>query len=275
VSDDPEQLAARYGALATVVRRGGRAYPAAYAVAPKLRFVVGSDPLVLDPELAAGGAGHLAAVRERVPWMYDGAILCLDRMHGDTMSLRPAGYFGRISTCDALRAEDGDALRDRADALAGGDPLRDGSGRAAGLGVTVVAVLQNHVVLGRRAGLPIGEGTWHVVPAGMAELGVDVAETAVTELREELGLSCAAADLRLLGVGFDLLRLVPEIVYRVDIDADPEAVVAAAPRDEHDAFDIHLIDEDIGVWSVWKHYAPLELAAPGAAALALLEDSAP
>jgi 8-oxo-dGTP pyrophosphatase MutT (NUDIX family) len=266
VSDDPEQLAARYGSLANVVRRGGRAYPAAYVAAPQLRFVVGSDPLALDDELAAGGAAHLAAVRERVPWMYDGAILCLDRLDGDVMSLRPGGYWGRISTCDALRAEDGDALRDRADALAGGDPLRDGTGRAAGLGVTVVAVVRGQVVLGRRAGLPIGEGTWHVVPAGMAEVGVDIVHAAVTELREELGLEAAPADLRLLGVGFDLLRLVPEVVYRVDLDADPEAVLAAAPRDEHDAFALHPVGDD-----VWSVYAPLELAAPGAAAIALLE----
>jgi 8-oxo-dGTP pyrophosphatase MutT (NUDIX family) len=274
VSDDPEQLAARYGALATVVRRGGRAYPAAYAVAPALRFAVGSDPLTLDPELAAGGAAHLAAVRERVPWMYDGAILCLDRIDGDVMTLRQGGYWGRVSTCDALRAEPGDALRDRADALAVGDPLHCGTGRAAGLGVTVLAVVRGHVVLGRRAGLPIGEGTWHVVPAGMAEVGVKVGETAVTELREELGLDAAATDLRMLGVGFDLLRLVPEVVYRVDLDADPEAVVAAAPRDEHDAFELHAIAADGTVPTVWEHFEPLELAAPGAAALALLEQYA-
>ncbi len=264
MSDDPEQLATRYGGLAEVVRRAGRVYPAAFVALSSLRFVVGSDPVVLDPQLAAGGAAHLAAVRERVPWMYDGAILCLDRLHDDQMSLRPGGYWGRISTCDALRAEDGDALRARADALAGGDPLRNGSGRAAGLGVTVVAVVGGHLILGRRAGLPIGEGTWHVVPAGMAEVDVAVADTAVVELREELGVEAPTAP-RLLGVGFDLLRLVPEIVYRVDIDADPEAVVAAAPRDEHDAFELHTLE------TVWSRFAPLELAAPGAAALALLE----
>lgn len=265
MSDDPEQLAGRYGALATVVRRGGRAYPAAFVSASELHFAVGSDPVVLDPQLAAGGAAHLAAVRERVPWMYDGAVLCLDRVDGDTVTLRPGGYWGRISTCDALRAEDGDVLRDRADALAGGDPLRNGTGRAAGLGITVVAVVRGHVVLGRRAGLPIGEGTWHVVPAGMAEVATSVVDAAVIELREELGVEAAATELRLLGLGFDLLRLVPEAVYRVDLDADPDALVAAAPREEHDAFELHTPG------SVWERFAPLELAAPGAAAIALLE----
>jgi hypothetical protein len=276
VSGDPAQLATRYDGLANVVRRGGRAYPAAYQPLPALRVSVGSDPVVLDGDLAAGGAAHLAAVRDRVPWMYDGAILCLDRLEGDALSLRPGGYWGRISTGDALLAEDGDKLRDRADALAGGDPLRDGSGRAAGIGITVVAVVGGHVVTGRRSGLPIGHGTWHVVPAGMAEVGAGLVEAAVIELREELAVDAAGADLRLLGVGWDLLRLLPEVVYRVDIDADPAAVVASAPRDEHDAFELHALAPDGTLPSVWTRFAPLELAAPGAAAIALLEaDSRP
>ena len=48
--------------------------------------------------------------------------------------------------------------------------------------------------------------------------------------------------------------------------AEVEAVVAAAPRDEHDAFELHTAA------SVWERFAPLELAAPGAAAIALLEE---
>ena len=96
--------------------------------------------------------------------------------------------------------------------------------------------------------------------------------TAIAELREELGLDAASQRLRLLGVGFDLLRLVPEVVYRIDIDADPEAVLAAAPREEHDAFELHAIAPDGTVPTIWSRFAPLELAAPGAAAIALLED---
>jgi 8-oxo-dGTP pyrophosphatase MutT (NUDIX family) len=283
MSEDPEQLAARYGALATVVRRGGRAYPAAYAALTALEVVVGSDPLVVDDELAAGGAAHLAAVRARVPWMYDGTVIALDRLAGAVLHVAPSGFFARIATGDALRAEAGDALRTRAEALAGGDPLRSGRGRAAGIGVTVLATLPlgdgRAVVLGRRAGLPIGHGTWHVVPAGMAEPHDGVVDpfvaTAVEELQEELGVECPPADLRLLGLGWDLLRLVPELIYRVDLDADAEAVLAAAPREEHDALVLHAIDSHGRVPSVWSTYAPLQLAAPGAAALALLEDCGP
>jgi hypothetical protein len=284
MSADPEHLARRYGALATVVRRGGRAYPAAYERRTALRVAVGSDPLVVDPGLRAGGAGHLAAVRERVPWMYDGELLGMDRIEGGLVTVAPCRYFDRMATGDALWAAGDDALRDRADQLAFGDPLRLGTGRAAGFGVTTVATLRDAdggrvLVLGRRDGLPIAPGAWHVVPAGMAELShVDVGaedpfrSTAVEELREELGVAAREEDLGLLGIGWDLLRLVPDVVYRLDLDLGVDAVLAGAPRDEHSALEHWPVTPE-GLAALWAAHGPRDLVAPGAAAIALLEAS--
>jgi 8-oxo-dGTP pyrophosphatase MutT (NUDIX family) len=282
MSADPERLAARYGALATVVHRAGRAYPAAYEHRTTLRVALRDAPLPIDPALLDGGAAHLAAVRERVPWMYDGTVVGMERIDAEHVVCTPSSYFDRIATGDALRAEDGDALRDRADELALGDPLRLGTGRAAGFGVTTVATLLGEdggrvLVMGRRVGLPVEPGAWHVVPAGMAEPHDGAADpflaTALVELEEELGVTGAdPAGVRLLGLGWDLLRLMPDVVYRVDLDLDAADVLARAPREEHGELKAVPVTPE-GLAAFWATHEPREVAAPGAAALALLDET--
>jgi 8-oxo-dGTP pyrophosphatase MutT (NUDIX family) len=137
-----------------------------------------------------------------------------------------------VATGDALA---GDAsLRARAADLAGGDPLRRGDGRAAAIGLSVATVLPGgRVVLGRRrADLPLDPGRWHVVPSGMLEPEDDpIAGALAREAAEELGVAVDAGAARMLGLGWDLLRLRPEVCLAIEVDALP----AGAGGDEFDA----------------------------------------
>jgi 8-oxo-dGTP pyrophosphatase MutT (NUDIX family) len=203
-----------------------------------VRVVVDDGPWPVDPALRAGGAGHLAALRRRVPAMHDGPVLAMTAVDGGVVRARRAGYFDMVATADALVGDR--VLRERALALAGGDPLRRGDGRVAAIGLSVAAVVPGgRVLLGRRrAGLPLDPGRWHVVPSGMLEPGSDpIAAAVACEAREELGMAVDPAAVRVLGLGWDLARLRPEVCVALTLDAVP----ARAGGDEFDvveAFDL-------------------------------------
>jgi 8-oxo-dGTP pyrophosphatase MutT (NUDIX family) len=221
-----------------------------------VRVVVDDGPWPVDLALRAGGAAHLAALRGRVPAMHDGAVLAMTAVDGGTVRARRAGYFDMVATADALAGDA--ALRARAVELAGGDPLRRGKGPVAALGLSVATVLPDgRVLLGRRrAGLPLDPGAWHVVPSGMLEPEPDpIAAALAREGREELGVEVDRGAVRMLGLGWDLARLRPEVCLALAL----EAVPARAGGDEFDA---------VEAFDVASPPAPLT---PGAAcALALL-----
>jgi hypothetical protein len=104
-----------------------------------VRVVVDEGPWPVDPALRAGGAAHLAALRRRVPAMHDGPVLAMTAVQGGLVRVRRAGYFDMVATADALAGDP--ALRARALALAGADPLRRGDGRVAAIGLSVAATL--------------------------------------------------------------------------------------------------------------------------------------
>jgi 8-oxo-dGTP pyrophosphatase MutT (NUDIX family) len=203
-----------------------------------VRVVVDDGPWPVDPALRAGGAAHLAALRGRVPAMHDGTVLAMTAVEGGVVRARRAGYFDMVATADALAGDA--ALRGRAVELAGGEPLRRGDGRVAALGLSVAAVLPGgRVLLGRRrAGLPLDPGAWHVVPSGMLEPDADpIAAAVAREGREELSMEVDRGAVRMLGLGWDLARLRPEVCVALAL----EAVPARAGGDEFDvveAFDV-------------------------------------
>jgi 8-oxo-dGTP pyrophosphatase MutT (NUDIX family) len=226
-----------------------------------VRVVVDDRPWAVDPALRAGGTAHLAALRRRVPAMHDGPVLAMTAIHGGVVRARRAGYFDMVATGDALAGDP--ALRARALALAGHDPLRRGDGRVAAIGLSVAATLPGgRVVLGRRrADLPLDPACWHVVPSGMLEPGPDpIAAAVAREAREELGVDIDPGAVRLLGLGWDLERLRPEVCAALTLDAVP----ARAGGDEFDV---------VEAFDVARPPAPLT---PGAAcALALLGKERP
>ena len=89
------------------------------------------------------------------PGAHDGPVLVLDRLEGPTLHAAPSGYFAAVATTDSLRAEwerEGfGPLRARAHELAGADPLRNGHGRAAAIGLAAAGVREGRVLLGRRS----------------------------------------------------------------------------------------------------------------------------
>jgi 8-oxo-dGTP pyrophosphatase MutT (NUDIX family) len=221
-----------------------------------VRVEVDDGPWPVDPALRAGGAGHLAALRRRVPAMHDGPVLAMTSIAGGLVRARRAGYFDMVATADAL-AGDG-ALRARATAMAGGDPLRRGDGRVAALGLSVAATVPGgRVLLGRRRPeLPLDPGVWHVVPSGMLEPHPDpIAAAVAREALEELGLAVDPGAVRMLGLGWDLARLRPEVCVALALQAAP----ARAGGHEFDV---------VEAFEIARPPAPLT---PGAAcALALL-----
>jgi 8-oxo-dGTP pyrophosphatase MutT (NUDIX family) len=197
-----------------------------------VRVVVEDGPWPVDAALRAGGQAHLQALRAHSPAMHDGRVLAMTRIDAATIHARAAGYFDMVATGDALAADP--ALRRRADALAGGDPLRRGDGRVAAIGLSLAAIVPGgRVLLGRRrADLPLDPGRWHVVPSGMLEPEADPIATGLArEAREELGIALDGAAVRILGLGWDLARLRPEVCAAVELDALPPA----AGGDEFDA----------------------------------------
>ena len=221
-----------------------------------VRVVVQDGPWAVDPALRAGGAAHLAALRRRAPAMHDGPVLAMTSVRGAVVHARRAGYFDMVATADAL-ALDG-ALRARAVEVAGGDPLRRGDGRVAALGLSVAATLPDgRVLLGRRrAELPLDPGAWHVVPSGMLEPEPDPIGAAVArEALEELGVAADLSAVRMLGLGWDLARLRPEVCVALAL----EAVPVRAGGDEFDVVEAFPVPRP-----------PSPLTAGAACALALL-----
>jgi 8-oxo-dGTP pyrophosphatase MutT (NUDIX family) len=221
-----------------------------------VRVVVDDRPWPVDPALRAGGAGHLAALRRRVPAMHDGPVLAMTAVSGGVVHARRAGYFDMVATADALAGDP--ALRARAAAAAGDDPLRRGDGRVAALGLSAAATLPDgRVLLGRRRPeLPLDPGAWHVVPSGMLEPDPDPIAAAVTrEALEELGVAVDPSAVRVLGLGWDLARLRPEVCVAFAL----EAVPARAGGDEFDVVEAFAVA-----------HPPSPLTAGAACALALL-----
>ena len=221
-----------------------------------VRVVVDDGPWPVDVALRAGGAAHLAALRRRVPAMYDGPVLSMTAVSGAVVHARAAGYFDMVATADALAHDP--ALRARGATLAGGDPLHRGDGRVAAVGLSFAATLPDgRVLLGRRrADLPLDPGAWHVVPSGMLEPEPDPIGTAVArEALEELGVAADATAVRTLGLGWDLARLRPEVCVALAL----EAVPARAGGDEFDVVEAFAIARP-----------PSPLTAGAACALSLL-----
>ena len=286
-ADPCERLADRYPAASFVVRRD-RVYPAVAVPSPRAELspadLVVMRTRALHPDAALRGAGavHLDSILAAHPGTYDGPVAAMVDRRADAMVLAPGTYFDMLATCDALQAEWSDSpgptpMRDLADALAGGDPLTSGSGRVAAAGVSVAVTVDRdgatHVLLGRRAaGVATDAGRWHVAPSGMVE-PTHIAESTgalhplvssmVRELAEETGITAAPAP-TLLGIGFDMLRLRPEVCLRVHLAGD----VAQALTEEFDRSALVPLDPD----ALWAAHPPETLTPAAAATLALLED---
>jgi 8-oxo-dGTP pyrophosphatase MutT (NUDIX family) len=225
--------------------------PLAVSFADAVVLVPGGPDL--DPDLLAGGLAHLDGLRATRD-MFNGETLCwLGPDPAGGIQVVRGRYFDMLATCDAIRAEGlAGPLRDRATAACGGDPLASGRGRAAAIGVTVLATkpgdLSGEAVpvltLGRRnPRLATDPGRWHVVPSGMLEAAAGdrhLARTVATELDEELGVTVTPTDVEaratVLGLAHDRWRLRPEIVVRLDLTAD-EASAAVPQGGEFDAFE--------------------------------------
>ena len=165
-----------------------------------VRVVVDDGPWPVDPALRAGGAAHLAALRRRVPAMHDGPVLAMTAVERRVVRARRAGYFDMVATADALAGDP--ALRARAVALAGEDPLRRGDGRVAAMGLSVAARCPTGACCSGAGApsLPLDPGAWHVVPSGMLEPEPDPIGAAVArEALEELGVAADPRAVRMLG----------------------------------------------------------------------------
>ena len=218
----------------------------------EVRTVAARPP---DPALRGSGAAALAALRADRPRLHDGRLLVLDELRDGVLTVREGGYFDHVAIGLAVAAEP--AARELATRLAGGDPLRSGRGRSAGIGVSVTCVVEG--------------GRWHVAPSGMLETAprLPLHATAAREGFEELGISAAPEAFRLLGVGWDLRRLTPEVALRLDLEADAGLAGRLAP-DEFTEGRIWPLDDLAGFWAA---HGPEELTPPAAAAVALLQAS--
>jgi 8-oxo-dGTP pyrophosphatase MutT (NUDIX family) len=287
-------LADRYPGAA-VVERAGRVYPVAvrrtHAALDRVLALRPDRQAWIDPELLSLGRDHLEAVRSRTPGMHDGAVAVFDRVQEDgTLQGSASGYFAMVATCDALQDEwqQGEAdvatpLRERAEQLATpyGGVLASGRGRAAAVGVSVICEVPTAAgpaaVLGRRrASIATDAGMWHVVPSGMVEpdTATPLLRTAQRELAEELKLrrEVRPAELRVLGVAFDLLRLRPDVCLHLRLtEDDVDGSQLTLPGDEFSRVElVPLIPAGLADW--WEGHPPASVTAAAAGALALLED---
>ena len=281
-------LARIYSSLALVVTRSGLSYPTAVApLSPRdpQNFVVAEERTPpLDPVLCKGGAPHLSALRESSVDLHNGAVLVLSSLKASVLLATPSTYFANVTTADALRHEYIERgigpLRERAHACANGNPLRCGGGRAAAIGVTVTVTVPSGasraLLVGRRRNdLAADPGLWDVGPSGTLEpetKGDPLFQAADRELTEELPvLQIPRAQMTILGVGFDLLRLRPEVVLRLDL-ADEAALPKQAALDQSEYMDSELIDlTREGLERFWSSRNPSAITPSGAAAVALLE----
>jgi 8-oxo-dGTP pyrophosphatase MutT (NUDIX family) len=229
-------------------------------------------PRPADPGLRARGAPALAALRADRPRLHDGRLLVLDALDGGVLAVREGSYFDHVAIGLAVAGED--EARDLATRLAGGDPLRSGAGRSAGIGVSVTCVVEGGtgLLLGRRRpDLAVEGGRWHVAPSGMLEASPErpLHATAARECAEELGIVRPPGAFRLLGIGWDLRRLTPEVALRLDLEDGSELAGRLAP-DEFTEGRIWPLDDLPGFWAA---HGPDALTPPAAAAIALLQAS--
>jgi 8-oxo-dGTP pyrophosphatase MutT (NUDIX family) len=300
MSFDP--LFAIYRNFATMVQRVDRVYPAAVEShrdgTPLGLAVLAERPLQIDPGLRAAGQQHLQEVAARSSRMHDGRVLAFVAADGFPLVCGHGGYFDAIATSDSLRAEyldfvadegtkraglDALPLRRLAHEVCGGDPLRSGSGRVAAIGVsvavTVPAARGRALLLGLRSHtVATDPDMWHVAPSGTLEPGgtdpvIDVVER---ELCEELGVrleepAALSTRLRPLGIGFDLLRLRPEICLQLDLTAQdiPAEGIVVAPGEFQDRCLVEL--SNAGLSEFWDRHPPETLTPAAAATIALLE----
>jgi 8-oxo-dGTP pyrophosphatase MutT (NUDIX family) len=246
-------------------------HPAAFL--PLARLAVRTAaPRAADPGLRARGAPALAALRADRPALHDGRLLVLDRFDAGTLVVREGSYFDHLAVGLAVAADP--QARATATALAGGDPLRDGTGRSAGIGVSVTCVVDGGtgLLLGRRRpDLAVEGGRWHVAPSGMLEAAPELPlhATAARECLEELGVTRPPGAFRLLGVGWDLRRLTPEIALRLDLE-DGAGLASRLAPDEFTEGRVWPLADLAGFWAA---HGPDELTPPAAAAVALLQAS--
>lgn len=299
---DFEPLAKLYGNVANVVRRAGRVHPA--AIEPHGAAAAGlvepsPDPAWIDPALRAAGRRHLELVQSRSPRMHNGRVMACVTSAGFPLTCAPAGYFDAIATSDSLRAELLDAmgdgppaqlldvlpLRRLAHAACDEDPLHSGRGRVAAVGVSVAVTLPTvpvrALVLGlRNHEVATDPDMWHVAPSGTLEPSKqDPVLTLIEhELYEELGIRVVRpaelpGRLSVLGVGFDLLRLRPEICLRLDLLPEelPQAGVSLSPREFQDNRLIEISQSSLSAF--WEAHPPELLTPAAASTVALLEST--
>lgn len=193
----------------------------------------------IDAELRRRGQAHLDAVRERSPGMFDGPVLALERIEDGVIHAVRASYFDMVATCDALAGDS--ELRAYAEELAGPDPLLNGYGRAAAIGVTAVVIRNGRFTLGRRADhLALDPGLWHVVPSGTVDAR-GVRATLLDELAGEHGIE-SLPPIRHITIGHDLTRLRPEITV---ITEDLGDIGPPEPSDEFTEFRELRVGEEV------------------------------
>ena len=155
------------------------------------------------------------------PRMHDGPVLAMTAVHGGVVRARRAGYFDMVATADAL------ARRSRA-ARAGRRAGRRRSAaprRRAG---------RRHRAVGRGAGArrrraaraparrpPARPGPLARRPLGdaRARAGPGRRPRSRARRREELGVDVDPAAVRMLGLGWDLARLRPEVCVALALDS--------------------------------------------------------
>ena len=297
-----ERLGALYDDLGHVVRRGGFTYPAAFAPqhaeATGLTAITG-EALWVDPTLRAGGKQHLERVARRSPGMHDGRVMAYMSAEGFPITCAPGGYFDAIATSDSLRAEfierslrlgptsvsalEALPLRQLAHAAAGGDPLRSGRGRVAAVGVSVALTIPGAPVRALVLGLRNDEvatdpGVWHVAPSGTLEPTGRDAVIALVELElfEEVGVRLAppstlASRLKTLGIGFDLLRLRPEVCLRLDLQ-EREIAPGGPSLSTREFRSCSLLElSEPSLRTFWGLHPPSAITPAAAATIALIE----
>jgi len=290
-----------YRDLAAVVQRGGRVYPAAlesHRGSPTGLIESEGQALWIEPALQTAGQPHLREVIGRSPEMYDGRVLACVVADGFPIRCTAGGYFDAIATSDSLRSEYMDRvpldsgthttledlpLRRLAHEASAGNVLRSGRGRVAAIGVSVAVTVPvtsgRALILGLRSDRVAADPhMWHVAPSGMLEpRGADpVIDLVERELSEELGIEVGQSEelssrLESLGLGFDLLRLRPEICLRLDLleqEIQRQGLVLA--REEFQ--DQCLVElSDSGMSDFWRSHPPHTLTPAAAATIALLE----
>lgn len=246
-------LAWKYGEE-RLLSRAGRLYPAVCYRASQadVESVLGA----LDAAPAVGTSentvSRLALLVD--PRLTNGHLYVMRRFSLQprlTLDCAAGRYFGMLDTCSAIEVElraailDGNRqpgvldaklrLRNTAHAAAGGDPITNGVGRDAAIGLSMLVACRTgdgyQMRLAQRGegGLGLGCGQLHVVPSGMFDF-MDVRSDyhVRAKLREEYAeelfstadpaleyldalLRTGGAQLLFTGVAMDLLNLRPEI----------------------------------------------------------------